>query len=57
MTTSTATNAKDLQEELRKAPIYRRPTPYAAGGDRNSFNLQSLRVCFDAPKKNNGGWS
>jgi AAA domain len=51
VTTSTATNAKDLQQELRKAPIYSRPTPYAAGGDRNSFNLQSLRDCFDAPEE------
>jgi 5S rRNA maturation endonuclease (ribonuclease M5) len=42
--------AKDLQRELRKAPIYR-PTPYSAGGDRNSFNLQSLRDCFDAPEE------
>ena len=43
--------AKELEQELRKAPIYRRPTPYAAGGDRNSFNLQSLRDCFDAPEE------
>ena len=43
--------AKDLQKELRKAPIYRRPIPYTAGGDRSSFNLQSLRDCFDAPEE------
>ena len=40
--------ARDLQGELRKAPLYKGTNSYIAESDRNSFNLQSLRDCFDA---------
>jgi hypothetical protein len=41
--------AKELEQELRKAPRYKPTNSEAAGVERNSFNLQSLRDCFDSP--------